>query len=94
MVMMTRTLALEWAREGVRVVGIAPGKIDTDLVAPVVTWTERNQLDLNPQRRIGTGSEVADLVVYLTSDAAAYITGFTVPIDGGELLTTGAEPGR
>ena len=94
LVMLTRVLALEWAREGIRVVGIAPGKIDTDLVAPIVAWTEKHQMALNPQGRIGSDREVADLVCFLVSDAAGYITGVTVPIDGGELLTAGSEPGR
>jgi NAD(P)-dependent dehydrogenase (short-subunit alcohol dehydrogenase family) len=94
MIMLTRVLALEWAREGVRVVGIAPGKIDTELVAPIVAWTEKHDMPLNPMRRIGTDTEVADLVAFLVSDQAGYITGVTVPIDGGELLTAGSEPGR
>lgn len=94
MIMLTRVLALEWARDGVRVVGVAPGKIDTELVAPIVAWTEKHEMPLNPMRRIGTDSEVADLVAYLVSDSAGYITGITVPIDGGELLTAGSEPGR
>ncbi len=94
LVMLTRVLALEWAREGVRVVGVAPGKIDTDLVAPIVAWTEKHGMPLNPLRRIGADHEVADLVAFLVSDRAAYITGVTVPIDGGELLTAGSEPGR
>lgn len=94
MIMLTRVLALEWAREGVRVVGVAPGKIDTDLVAPIVAWTEKHEMPLNPMRRIGSDHEVADLVAFLVSDRAAYITGVTVPIDGGELLTAGSEPGR
>jgi NAD(P)-dependent dehydrogenase (short-subunit alcohol dehydrogenase family) len=94
MIMLTRVLALEWAREGVRVVGVAPGKIDTELVAPIVAWTEKHEMPLNPLRRIGTDTEVADLVAFLVSDRAGYITGITVPIDGGELLTAGSEPGR
>ena len=94
MVMLTRVLALEWAREGVRVVGVAPGKIDTDMVAPIVAWTEKHGMPLNPLRRIGSDHEVADLVAFLVSDNAGYITGVTVPIDGGELLTAGSEIGR
>lgn len=94
LIMMTRVLALEWARAGVRVVGVAPGKIETDLVQPILRWTERHEMPLNPQRRIGESTEVADLIAFLVSDQAAYITGITVPIDGGELLTAGSEPGR
>lgn len=91
MVMLTRVLALEWAREGVRVVGVAPGKIDTALVEPVLRWVEKNDLPVNPLGRVGCDREVADLVAYLVSDRAGYITGVTVPIDGGELLTGGVD---
>lgn len=94
LVMLTRVLALEWARDGVRVVGVAPGKIETDMVAPILRWTDKHDLPVNPMLRIGAGSEVADLVTFLASEHAAYITGVTVPIDGGELLTAGSEPGR
>jgi NAD(P)-dependent dehydrogenase (short-subunit alcohol dehydrogenase family) len=94
LVMLTRVLALEWARDGVRVVGVAPGKIDTDLVQPILRWSEKTERPLNPMRRIGLDREVADLVAFLASDQAAFITGVTVPIDGGELLTAGSEAGR
>lgn len=94
LVMLTRVLALEWARDGIRVVGVAPGKIDTELVAPILHWTEKHDLPLNPMRRIGSGCEVAELVAFLASDHAGYVTGVTVPIDGGELLTAGSESGR
>jgi 3-oxoacyl-[acyl-carrier protein] reductase len=94
LVMLTRVLALEWARDGVRVVGVAPGKVETDLVQPILHWTEKHELPLNPLGRIGADHEVADLVAFLVSDRAGYLTGITVPIDGGELLTAGSEPGR
>ena len=94
LVMLTRGLALEWARDGIRVVGVAPGKVDTDLVQPILRWSEKRSLPLNPMRRIGGADEVADLVAFLVSDEAGYITGVTVPIDGGELLAAGAEAGR
>jgi NAD(P)-dependent dehydrogenase (short-subunit alcohol dehydrogenase family) len=48
----------------------------------------------DPLGRIGADREVADLVAFLVSDRAGYPTGITVPIDGGELLTAGSEPGR
>lgn len=90
LVMLTRVLALEWARAGIRVVGVAPGKIETELVQPILRYTERKSLALNPMRRIGRDHEVADLVAFLVSDRAGYLTGVTVPLDGGELLETGA----
>jgi NAD(P)-dependent dehydrogenase (short-subunit alcohol dehydrogenase family) len=94
LVMLTRVLALEWARDGVRVVGIAPGKIDTELVQPILRWAEKTERPLNPMRRIGQDREVADLVAFLASPQAGFITGVTVPIDGGELLSAGSETGR
>lgn len=94
LVMLTRVLALEWARDGVRVVGVAPGKVDTDLAQPILRWTEKTERPLNPMRRIGQDREVADLVAFLASPQAGFITGVTVPIDGGELLTAGSETGR
>jgi NAD(P)-dependent dehydrogenase (short-subunit alcohol dehydrogenase family) len=94
LVMLTRVLALEWARDGIRVVGVAPGKIDTELVQPIVRWAEKTERPLNPMRRLGEDHEVADLVAFLASPQAGFITGVTVPIDGGELLTAGSEIGR
>jgi NAD(P)-dependent dehydrogenase (short-subunit alcohol dehydrogenase family) len=90
-VMLTKVLALEWARHGIRVVGVAPGKVDTELLAPIKVWAEKSGRPLNPQRRIGHPDEVAGLVSYLASPAAAYVTGVVVPIDGGELLVASSE---
>jgi 3-oxoacyl-[acyl-carrier protein] reductase len=87
--MLTRTLALEWAAEGIRVVGVAPGKVDTALVAPIVTFSERHELPLNPLGRIGRPEEVADFIAYLASDRASFVTGSIVTIDGGEVLAVG-----
>lgn len=84
--MLTRALALEWARDGVRVVGVAPGKIDTELLAPIKAWSAERRIALNPLDRIGTADEVAALVSYIVSDPAGYLTGVTIPLDGGELL--------
>jgi 3-oxoacyl-[acyl-carrier protein] reductase len=51
---------------------------------------EKRSLAVNPMNRLGRDDEVAELVAFLVSERAAYITGVTVPIDGGELLSTGA----
>ncbi len=84
--MLTRTLALEWARDSIRVVGVAPGKIDTPMVEPILAWAERRGSRLNPLGRVGRPDEVAALVSFLVSDRAAYMTGNIVTLDGGELL--------
>jgi NAD(P)-dependent dehydrogenase (short-subunit alcohol dehydrogenase family) len=90
----TRTLAIEWARYGVRVVGIAPGKIDTDMVRPILEYGERRNLRVNPLGRVGTPDEVASLIGFLVSDAAAFVTGSIISIDGGEVAATGADLAR
>ncbi len=84
--MLTRTLALEWARDSIRVVGVAPGKIDTPMVEPILAWAERRGSRLNPLGRVGRPDEVAALVSFVVSDRAAYMTGNIVTLDGGELL--------
>jgi 3-oxoacyl-[acyl-carrier protein] reductase len=84
--MLTRTLALEWARDGIRVVGVAPGKIDTPMVEPIVAYAERRGDPLNPLGRVGRPDEVASLISYLASDLSSFMTGSIVTLDGGELL--------
>jgi len=84
--MLTRTLALEWARDRIRVVGVAPGKIDTPMVEPIVDYAERRGDPLNPLGRVGRPDEVAALISYLASDLSAFMTGSIVTLDGGELL--------
>jgi dehydrogenase/reductase SDR family protein 4 len=94
LVMLTRVLALEWAASNVRVVGVAPGKIDTELLAPIKSLTVAGKIPMNPQQRIGAPDDVAALVSFLASDNAAYITGTVIPVDGGELLTASSDVAR
>jgi len=92
--MLTRTLALDWARDRVRVVGVAPGKVETVLVQPILQWSAKRDLPLNPLGRIGQPEEVADLIAFLVSDRATYITGTVVTVDGGEVAASGADLAR
>jgi NAD(P)-dependent dehydrogenase (short-subunit alcohol dehydrogenase family) len=87
--MLTRTLAIEWGSSGVRVNSIIPGPIaDTEGMARLAPTPEALEMSKKstPLRRLGTKDEVADLAMFLVSDAAAYITGGIIPCDGGMSL--------
>jgi 3-oxoacyl-[acyl-carrier protein] reductase len=84
--MTTKVLALEWARDGIRVVGIAPGRVDTDLVRPIVAYDERRGARPNPLNRLGRPEEIAAAIAFVCSDEAGYLTGTTVVLDGGEIV--------
>ncbi|MBM7054383.1 MULTISPECIES: 3-oxoacyl-[acyl-carrier-protein] reductase [Streptomyces] len=79
----SRALAKETGRSGIRVNSVAPGFIETDMVAAMNDKARKEALSSIPLRRMGTAEEVADLVAYLVSDRAAYITGAVLQIDGG-----------
>ena len=86
--MLTRELALEWAEFGIRVVGVAPGAIsanrsDIDEVFKNFTISGEEFLSWIPLHRFGSEADVANLVAFLASDLASYITGTTITVDGG-----------
>lgn len=83
---LTKTLALEFAPKGIRVNAICPGFIDTDLneAHSRARKTPRAVMErLAPLGRIGDAAEVAEVAVFLASDAASYITGANIPVAGG-----------
>jgi len=86
--MFTRELALEMAAYGVRVNGIAPGAIETEMNKDVLesNWKKSEVIARIPMRRMGNPDEVADLVMFLISEKAKYITGEIISIDGGRHL--------
>jgi NAD(P)-dependent dehydrogenase (short-subunit alcohol dehydrogenase family) len=92
-VSLTRTLALEWAAGGVRVNAIAPGWIDTPMNAPEKAdpQAEARILAQIPMGRWGRPEEIAAAAVFLCSDAASFITGEVLVIDGGQTVTSARE---
>ncbi|MBA2933764.1 SDR family oxidoreductase [Sphingomonas sp. CGMCC 1.13654] len=91
--MVTKCLALEWGPEGIRVNGIAPGPIaDTEgmrRLAPTPEWEAAYKATI-PMRDYGTKRDIANLAVFLASDAAGYISGTIVDCDGASGLTAGS----
>ena len=85
---LTRVMALSLADQGVRVNAVAPGTIATELAAKAVLTSEEARARImmrTPMKRLGEPWEVADVVAYLASDAASYVTGEIVVVDGGRM---------
>ena len=79
-----KTLARELGPAGITVNSIAPGRIDTERVREVYPdGVTADDLASIPARRLGTPREIGDLVAFLCSDRAAYVTGAVIPVDGG-----------
>jgi 2-deoxy-D-gluconate 3-dehydrogenase len=85
---LTRSLAVEWARHGIRVNGIAPGYMNTDIPRAALAdpRTRERFLARVPVRRIGEPAEIGPLVVYLASPASDFMTGQTLYLDGGQTI--------
>jgi acetoacetyl-CoA reductase len=86
MIGFTKALALENARKGVTVNCIAPGYIDTDMVAQVPQNVLDGIIAQIPVGRLGKGEEIADMVAFLAGEHAGYVTGATLSLNGGQYL--------
>lgn len=86
---LTRSLAVDYAKEGIRCNVVNPGLIDTPMAASLMSNPEHLDpiLAHYPIRRAGKPEEVANMVLYLASDEAAWVTGGTFPIDGGMTIS-------
>lgn len=82
---LTKTAALEYAQLGIRVNCVCPGYIETSMTAEILSDTERRTqiLAAEPIGRVGTPVEIAEAVVWLCSDAASFVTGHAMTVDGG-----------
>jgi NAD(P)-dependent dehydrogenase (short-subunit alcohol dehydrogenase family) len=85
--MLGKTLALDWAAHGIRVNIVGPGVVDTPMSARSLAIPERRtrMMDRTPLRRPASPDEIASVVAFLMSDASSYMTGAYVPVDGGAL---------
>ena len=96
--MLIRTLAVEWADDGIRCVGIAPGPVaDTEGMARLAPQGQQSWdrlLRAIPSGRGASKQEIADLALYLASDSGRYINGVVIPIDGGFSAVGSLEFGR
>jgi len=86
---LTKTLGEAWARDGIRVNGIAPGLVPTKLTSVTTDNPERLEASLKsiPLRRMGTPEDMAGAALFLASPLSAYITGQTLVVDGGLTLS-------
>jgi len=84
---MTKALALEWARYGIRVNALAPGYIETDISRDFLQSDGGQRMMKSiPQRRFGQAKDLDGALLFLTGDASQYVTGVFLPVDGGHTL--------
>jgi NAD(P)-dependent dehydrogenase (short-subunit alcohol dehydrogenase family) len=82
---LTQAAALEYAEQGIRINAVGPGYIDTPLLDSLSPKIKAALIELHPIGRLGRSEEVADLVVWLSSEQASFVTGAYYPVDGGYL---------
>jgi NAD(P)-dependent dehydrogenase (short-subunit alcohol dehydrogenase family) len=85
---LTKSLAIAWARDGIRVNAVAPGFIVTPMTDAAIDPAYRARVEARtPMGRWGEPQHIADAVLFLASDRASFITGVVLPVDGGYLAT-------
>ena len=80
---LTKAAAIEYAKSGLRVNAVCPAVIETDMANRAFSEMWDRVVDMHPIGRVGTPQEVADVVVWLCSERASFITGHALPVDGG-----------
>ncbi len=85
MVGLTQTAAIEYAPKNIRINAVGPGYIDTPLLSQLSPEVRQQLVELHPIGRLGKADEVAELVIWLSSDKASFVTGSYYPVDGGYL---------
>jgi 3-oxoacyl-[acyl-carrier protein] reductase len=85
---LTRALAIEWARDGIRAICVAPGYVETEISRAALADAELRKRIVGriPLRRVATADEIAEFVTFLASPKAAFFNGETVVIDGGQRI--------
>jgi NAD(P)-dependent dehydrogenase (short-subunit alcohol dehydrogenase family) len=102
-ILLTKSLAVEWAAQGIRINCVCPGVIQTPILDPFIAQMQqltgtsaedqwKRMGEMHPLGRVGQPEEVAKVVTFLASDEASFITGVALPVDGG--LEAGAPPRR
>jgi 3-oxoacyl-[acyl-carrier protein] reductase len=85
-VALTKSLATAVAEHNVRVNAVAPGLIDTEIVADVDSSVLDGLIESTPMKRIGQAAEIAELVLFLLSDRSSFMTGQTLVASGGRVM--------
>jgi len=83
---LTKSVAKELAGRGIRANAVAPGFIETRMTEVLSAEVRQKMLDAIPMGRFGTPQDVADVVLFLASDASSYVTGHVVTVSGGMVM--------